>query len=287
MPTLLLPPLLKTERWTTGKKSSNTPFWTASCWTTWSASVQPGGMLRGIPGLKKAAKMGQVGTKAGQSWDKVGQDRDKLGHLAHHPTVVNFLCSVWQTGIINVFARDKATWDSFPARYRSSVFRSRATPSGNLARATSRFWKSSPSARWPPRPNSRASVSWPASTCWTSNFSLEKNVIGEALHCAVRIDTHQVPAAVRKAWLQIELAALTADNPGSRPTKVQRQEANEAVEARAKRRSRAADSSACSSSPCCGTPRERASCTSAVPAARQPNSVATCSRGRSGWSCSG
>ena len=64
------------------------------------------------------------------------------------------------------------------------------------------------------------------------NFSLEKNVIGEALHCALRIDSHQIPAAVRKAWLQLELAALTAENPGSRPTKVQRQEAREAVEAR-------------------------------------------------------
>jgi hypothetical protein len=63
-------------------------------------------------------------------------------------------------------------------------------------------------------------------------FSLEKNVIGEALHCGIRIDTHQIPAAVRKAWQQLELAALTADNPGSRPTKLQRQEAREAVEAR-------------------------------------------------------
>src|SRR5271166_6470851 len=63
-------------------------------------------------------------------------------------------------------------------------------------------------------------------------FSLEKNVIGEALHCAIRVDTHQVPAAVRKAWLQLELAALTAESPGTRPTKAQRQEAREAVEAR-------------------------------------------------------
>src|SRR5208282_4346964 len=38
--------------------------------------------------------------------------------------------------------------------------------------------------------------------------------------------------AVRKAWTQLELAALTADNPNSRPTKIQRQEAREAVEAR-------------------------------------------------------
>ena len=38
-------------------------------------------------------------------------------------------------------------------------------------------------------------------------------MIGEALHCAVRIDTNPIPAAVRKAWLQMELAAVTADNP--------------------------------------------------------------------------
>ena len=63
-------------------------------------------------------------------------------------------------------------------------------------------------------------------------FGLEKNVIGDALHCAVRIDTNPIPAAVRKAWLQMELAALTIDTPSGRPTKVQRQEAKEAVEAR-------------------------------------------------------
>ncbi len=48
----------------------------------------------------------------------------------------------------------------------------------------------------------------------------------------MRIDTNQVPAAIRRAWLQIELAMLTADSPGRRPTKVQRQEAKDAVEAR-------------------------------------------------------
>ncbi len=64
------------------------------------------------------------------------------------------------------------------------------------------------------------------------DFGLEQNVIGDALHCAVRIDTDQVPAAVRKAWLQMELAALTADNESGRPTKAQRQEARDAVAAR-------------------------------------------------------
>jgi hypothetical protein len=64
------------------------------------------------------------------------------------------------------------------------------------------------------------------------DFNLEKNVIGDALHCAVRIDTNPIPAAVRKAWLQMELAAVTSDNPSGRPTKAQRQEAKETVAAR-------------------------------------------------------
>ncbi len=63
-----------------------------------------------------------------------------------------------------------------------------------------------------------------------NNFSLEKNIIGDALHCAVRIDTNQIPAAIRRAWLQIELAGVTAESPGRRPTKAQREEAKEAVQ---------------------------------------------------------
>ena len=65
-----------------------------------------------------------------------------------------------------------------------------------------------------------------------SHFSLEKNVIGDTLHCAMRIDTNQIPSAVRRAWLQMELAAHTTDNPSGRPTKIQRQEAKDAVAAR-------------------------------------------------------
>jgi hypothetical protein len=65
------------------------------------------------------------------------------------------------------------------------------------------------------------------------DFGLEKNVIGEALHCSVRIDVNQIPAAVRKAWLQIELAGvMAADDFSGRLTKLQRQEAKEAVAAR-------------------------------------------------------
>lgn len=63
------------------------------------------------------------------------------------------------------------------------------------------------------------------------DFSEEKNIFVDALHFGIRVDTNQVPAAVRRAWLQIELAVLTADSMGRRPTKAQRQEAQEAVQA--------------------------------------------------------
>lgn len=63
-------------------------------------------------------------------------------------------------------------------------------------------------------------------------FDTGKNVINDALHCSVRIDTNQIPSAIRKAWLQMELAALAQDNSSGRPTKAQRQEAKEAVEQR-------------------------------------------------------
>jgi len=63
-------------------------------------------------------------------------------------------------------------------------------------------------------------------------FELSKNVINEALHCSVRIDTNEVPAAIRKAWLQMELAAFAKDSPSGVPTKSQKKEAKEAMEQR-------------------------------------------------------
>jgi hypothetical protein len=64
------------------------------------------------------------------------------------------------------------------------------------------------------------------------DFSPEKNLLGDVLHCGVRIDVQKIPAALRKAWLDIELTALAADNASGKLTKAQRQEAKEAVEAR-------------------------------------------------------
>lgn len=66
------------------------------------------------------------------------------------------------------------------------------------------------------------------------NFSAEKNICGDVLQCGIRIDTTKVPAALRKAWLQMEIETLTADEPGRRLSKAERQQANEAVEERIK-----------------------------------------------------
>jgi hypothetical protein len=64
------------------------------------------------------------------------------------------------------------------------------------------------------------------------DFALEKNVINEAVHLALRIDTNQIPSAIRKAWLQMELNAAARENENGTISKAQRKEAKEAVEQR-------------------------------------------------------
>ena len=65
------------------------------------------------------------------------------------------------------------------------------------------------------------------------NFGLEKNVLGDALHLAMRIDAEKVPGDLLKAYTKIELDARAALNPSGRPTKAQREEAKEAALMRA------------------------------------------------------
>jgi len=64
------------------------------------------------------------------------------------------------------------------------------------------------------------------------DFELDKNVVDDHLHCGWRIDTNKVPSALRKAWLAIEMAPLLAASEQGRLTKAQRQEAQQAVQAR-------------------------------------------------------
>lgn len=64
------------------------------------------------------------------------------------------------------------------------------------------------------------------------DFDLAKNVINDAVHCSIRIDTNQIPSAIKAAWLQMELAGLAKDSPTGVVSKSQRKEAKEAVEQR-------------------------------------------------------
>lgn len=61
------------------------------------------------------------------------------------------------------------------------------------------------------------------------DFQLEKNIVNDAMHASLRIDTNQPPAALVKAYTVIELAALAAENPSGHPTRKQKQEAKEAA----------------------------------------------------------
>jgi hypothetical protein len=65
------------------------------------------------------------------------------------------------------------------------------------------------------------------------SFDLAKNVVNDALHLAIRIDSDKIPGALLKAYTQIETEALAKLNPSGRATKVQRLQAKEAARLRA------------------------------------------------------
>jgi hypothetical protein len=65
------------------------------------------------------------------------------------------------------------------------------------------------------------------------NIDLAKNVINDALHLAIRVDTDRIPAALLRAYTQIETEARAQLNPSGHATKAQRQEAKEAARIRA------------------------------------------------------
>src|SRR3954452_18384537 len=64
------------------------------------------------------------------------------------------------------------------------------------------------------------------------SFDLAKNVVNDALHLALRIDTDKVPGSLLRAYTQIETEALARQNPSGHATKAQRQEAKEAARLR-------------------------------------------------------
>lgn len=65
------------------------------------------------------------------------------------------------------------------------------------------------------------------------NFGLEKNVLNDALHLAIRIDTDKIPGDLLKAYTRIETDARAQLNPSGFANKAQKQEAKEAARVRA------------------------------------------------------
>lgn len=64
-------------------------------------------------------------------------------------------------------------------------------------------------------------------------IDLGKNVVNDALHLAIRIDTDKIPGTLLRAYTKMETDLRARSNPSGRPTKAQRQEAKEAALVRA------------------------------------------------------
>lgn len=65
------------------------------------------------------------------------------------------------------------------------------------------------------------------------NFDLAKNIINDAVHMAIRIDTDKIPGTLLKAYTKMETDARAKTNLSGFPTKAQRAEAKEAAKMRA------------------------------------------------------
>ncbi len=62
---------------------------------------------------------------------------------------------------------------------------------------------------------------------------LGKNVVDDAIHLAMRIDSDKIPSSLLRAYTQMETEALAQNNPSGFATKAQRQEAKETAKRRA------------------------------------------------------
>lgn len=76
-------------------------------------------------------------------------------------------------------------------------------------------------------------------TGWTAgdhvldaDFTLDKNVVNDALCFELAVDTNKLPADKLKAYTAVELKALAKDNPSGRPSARQKREAKEAARER-------------------------------------------------------
>src|SRR5438067_2244269 len=65
-----------------------------------------------------------------------------------------------------------------------------------------------------------------------TRFDLAKNVVNDTLRFALRIDSQKLPTDLLRAYYQVELEALAADNPSGRPSARQKREARDAARER-------------------------------------------------------
>jgi hypothetical protein len=83
-------------------------------------------------------------------------------------------------------------------------------------------------------PNDGVAVGWAGGDhVLDVTLDLEKNVLDDALHMAIRVDTDKIPGSLLRAYTRIETDARAQLNPSGKPTKAQRQEAKEAARIRA------------------------------------------------------
>ena len=62
-----------------------------------------------------------------------------------------------------------------------------------------------------------------------TRFELAKNIVNDMLFFALRIDQQKLPSDLLKAYYQVDLQALTANNPSGRPSLRQKREAKESA----------------------------------------------------------
>jgi hypothetical protein len=60
-----------------------------------------------------------------------------------------------------------------------------------------------------------------------TSFDLAKNIVNDALHFCLRVDTMRLPSDLLRAYTQIELQGLAANNPSGIPSAKQKREARE------------------------------------------------------------
>ncbi|WP_435006381.1 hypothetical protein P12x_003958 [Tundrisphaera lichenicola] len=89
-------------------------------------------------------------------------------------------------------------------------------------------------------PTDGVSVGWAGGDhVLDTTIDFGKNLLNDAFHLAIRVDTDKIPGTLLRAYTKMETDARARMNPSGFPNKAQRQEAKEAAKARAE--SEAAD----------------------------------------------